>query len=406
MHRCPICNKKLRKHHNFCPSCGTSIPMGDAYFGDRDAKGKHNVKAVTLIVLVLSVIMFCAYFVIFNFSDDLTLFSKNGLFTSATPFSDDPIAITETSKSVVMLYCYDSNGQLYTTGSGFACFADNVIVTNYHVVESDAASIEARTENGDVFDVAYVLATDADKDIAILSTEFPHNLTLLQPANSDALQKGEKVVAIGSPLGLINSVSAGVFSGYVEENNVEVLQFTASISSGSSGGALFNDDGEVLGITFASYEDGQNLNLAVPINYVNSLWNSANMSNKLTVKEFWDTFPHPQPVNEVIANAAEFDGQEIILEGYVSHISSMGFQKDIHINLVANEDDILGNVDDSKAVADQRFGGESIVLWYSQNSNCQYVIGDYVTVSGMFHIMTYEKSKIHRGGSMYILYVE
>ena len=131
------------------------------------------------------------------------------------------------------------------------------------------------------------MATDEAKDIAILGTSTPHNLALLQPGNSDNLQKGEKVVAIGSPLGLQNSVSTGVFSGYVDENGINMLQFTASISSGSSGGALFSDAGEVLGITFASYEAGQNLNLAIPIEQAEYLYLNNNSVSRITIEEFY-----------------------------------------------------------------------------------------------------------------------
>ena len=85
--------------------------------------------------------------------------------------------------------------------------------------------------------------------------------------DSDAAQIGEAVVAIGSPLGLQNTVSTGIISarrdGY--------LQTTAPISHGSSGGALFNMTGQVIGITSAGMEEGANLGFAIPINEVKSL---------------------------------------------------------------------------------------------------------------------------------------
>ena len=236
---------------------------------------------------------------------------------TTTAFSNDPDAIAIASKSVVKLNCYDRSGDLYATGSGFACFEDNVIVTNYHVIEDNVYRIEASTEDGKKFDIAYVVATDKEKDIAILATATPHGLTLLKAGDSSTLQKGEKVVAIGSPLGLINSVSTGVFSGYVDENYMNVLQFTASISSGSSGGALFNDHGEVLGITFASYEGGQNLNLAIPIKQVEYLLNN-NSSSKMTVADFYGTQTPTYTVDYVLKNYDELLLREFYIEGYVS----------------------------------------------------------------------------------------
>lgn len=67
------------------------------------------------------------------------------------------------------------------------------------------------------------------------------------------------------PLGLAHTLSDGVVSScYIDENDVDVIQITVAISSGSNGGALFNEDGEVIGVICASYVDGQNLNIAIP----------------------------------------------------------------------------------------------------------------------------------------------
>ena len=260
--RCPQCHCKLKKNTRFCPECGMAVIWKDDSQIDDRKTGKGKLAIVVIAVLIAGIVAFLAFG-----GTGLLKDNESDVVPETTvlqiAFSDDPAAISKASQSVVKLNCYDKGGELYATGSGFACFADNVIVTNYHVIEGDVYSIEASTEDGKTFSVEYILAVDENKDIAILATEEPHNLTLLKPGNSEMLQKGEKVVAIGSTLGLLNSVSTGVFSGYVEESGMNVLQFTASISSGSSGGALFNDSGEVLGITFASYEAGQNLNLAI-----------------------------------------------------------------------------------------------------------------------------------------------
>ncbi len=75
--------------------------------------------------------------------------------------------------------------------------------------------------------------------------------------------RGQKVVAIGSPLGLFNSVSDGIISGFRVVDNVDMIQFTAPTSHGSSGGALLNMYGEVIGISTAGFDNAQNINLAV-----------------------------------------------------------------------------------------------------------------------------------------------
>ena len=232
-------------------------------------------------------------------------------------FSDSPENISAASQSVVKLECYDKNGRLYSTGSGFACFADNVIVTNYHVIEGNVYKIVASTETGQSFKVRYVLATDKEKDIALLYTIRSHNLPVLPLGNCDDLKKGEKVVAIGSPLGLMNSVSTGVFSGFTDENGIQTLQFTAPISSGSSGGALFNDSGEVIGITFASYEAGQNLNLAIPIADVERLYATTEFDNFITLEHFYYTHVPIYSVDQIVELGTELEGKTFYIEGYI-----------------------------------------------------------------------------------------
>lgn len=83
------------------------------------------------------------------------------------------------------------------------------------------------------------------------------------------LVRGQKVVAIGSPLGLFNSVSDGIISGFRTIRDVDMIQFTAPISHGSSGGAVLNMFGEVIGISTAGIDDGQNINLAMGYEVIN-----------------------------------------------------------------------------------------------------------------------------------------
>lgn len=186
-------------------------------------------------------------------------------------FSDDPDAITAASESVVMISVYDANNELIATGSGFPLFESGTIITNYHVIKG-GVFFEANTESETYFKIDSIVAVDADRDIAILHTNAKTGFEIFTAGDTSALKKGEKVIAIGSPLGLINTVSDGLYSNNRSEDGNEYLQFTAPISHGSSGGALFNDSGEVIGITSASYVDGQNLNLAIPIEAVINLW--------------------------------------------------------------------------------------------------------------------------------------
>lgn len=197
-------------------------------------------------------------------------------------FSNDTNAISKAEASVVKVYCYDYNGKESCTGSGFLAFDSQTIVTNYHVA-SEGYTIKVATGNEVNYDVESVITYNIDKDIAILKLKKATDEEPLILGNSDELKKGENVTAIGSPLGIKNSISTGVFSGRIPSKDSELLQFTASISPGSSGGALFNDKGEVVGVTSASYEDGQNLNLAIPVNIVLEIYDNKNIPTKTDV---------------------------------------------------------------------------------------------------------------------------
>lgn len=189
------------------------------------------------------------------------------------PFSENASAIEAADASVVTIFCYDYEGELAATGSGFVAFDGKTIITNYHVMTS-AYTCKISTNQDISYEVSKILCYSKEQDIAILQLAKDTGLQPLTLGDSSIIKKGETVVAIGSPLGIKNTVSTGVLSGRLMEDNMDVLQFTAPISSGSSGGALFDNSGNVIGITFASIIDGQNLNLAVPIELAVKLYDA------------------------------------------------------------------------------------------------------------------------------------
>jgi len=156
-----------------------------------------------------------------------------------------------------------------------------VIVTNYHVIRAgNVAAVKFSDDS--VLPVDGVLAADKARDLAIIKV---HGKTFrtLTLGNSDQIEIGEEVVAIGNPQGLELTVSNGILSGVrtVEREGGNFLQITAPISHGSSGGPLFNMRGEVIGITSMYFEGGENLNFAIPVNDAKSLLQnrSANLQN-------------------------------------------------------------------------------------------------------------------------------
>jgi S1-C subfamily serine protease len=155
-------------------------------------------------------------------------------------------------------------------GSGFLVGADGRILTNHHVVE-EASGIRVKLASGDVYERVTIREVDERRDIAVL--EIPgFDLPTLTLGNSRQVGVGTAVIAIGSPLGLENTVSTGIVSGRRSEpEGYEVLQITAPASQGSSGGPVLAENGQVIGIATSQMRDGQNLNFAVPINYARGL---------------------------------------------------------------------------------------------------------------------------------------
>lgn len=193
----------------------------------------------------------------------------------AEGMNDDELSVEEISRyapSVLLLTCYDSAGNAICTGTAFFIDSAGTLVTNYHVV-AGAASIKARTDAGDEFAVDTMLAYDAAKDIAVLGSS-ASNTSPLQLGDSDTVVLGQSVVAIGNPLGLQNTVSSGIISSIRRLSDgalTKEFQITTPLSHGSSGGPLFNNSGEVIGITYASLDLGQNINFAIPINEIKPL---------------------------------------------------------------------------------------------------------------------------------------
>lgn len=155
-------------------------------------------------------------------------------------------------------------------GSGFLVRPNGVFVTNFHVVER-ASSVQIKLPDGREFDVTGIVAKNPHLDLAILKVE-AQELPVVTLGDSDAVKVGERVIAIGSPMGLENTVSDGLVSAIREDEPGEKLfQITSPVSPGSSGGPLFNTKGEVIGITFLQFPEGQSLNFAIPINYAKPL---------------------------------------------------------------------------------------------------------------------------------------
>ena len=193
--------------------------------------------------------------------------------------------------AVFTIYTSFDNQYFGSSGSGFFISSSGVAVTNHHVIEGWPFAY-IRTNTGQIFDISGYYIYDDIGDIAIIQVA-GRNFPYLTRGDSDALRIGEAVFAIGSPLGYHNTFSTGIISRFDDVGEFgtyrvyNMIQMTAPISGGSSGGALFNDRGQVIGITTASYDAtwAQQLNFAIPISSVEPLTNAATELTPLPIGE-------------------------------------------------------------------------------------------------------------------------
>jgi len=173
------------------------------------------------------------------------------------------------SLSVVTIVALDENDQPLSLGSGFFINKEGAIATNYHVLEGSVRAI-IKTVSGKKGQITEIIKADQELDLLIAKTSIL-NINPVPLGDSDAITVGEDVVAIGNPAGLEGTISKGIISGVRNVEGVSFIQITSPISPGSSGGPVFNVKGKVIGIATAYLDRGQNLNFAMPVNYLRSL---------------------------------------------------------------------------------------------------------------------------------------
>jgi S1-C subfamily serine protease len=173
--------------------------------------------------------------------------------------------------SVVLLTMQDTRGQPVWMGSGFFVARD-IVATNFHVIDQAAAGYAKLVGQSAKLNIKGVVGSDPPHDLALIQLE-PSLAPPLPVAPKLSVNIGDAVYAIGNPLGLEGTFSPGVVSSVREIGQDHVLQITAPISPGSSGGPVLDQTGTVIGVSFASIANGQNLNFAIPSEYVAALRN-------------------------------------------------------------------------------------------------------------------------------------
>ncbi len=177
---------------------------------------------------------------------------------------------TSTLNGTVSIYMLDKSNQVQSLGSG-AIIGDNLIVTNFHVIDGANSGYIKLNNNDTKFNIKGYTAIDKENDLVLLMVD---NVPFTgMKLNTNQVQIGDKIFVAGNPQGLAGTFSDGIVSAKRKIENKDLIQITAPISPGSSGGPVVNIAGEIIGIAVGAYTNGQNLNFAIPSNYIKRLLN-------------------------------------------------------------------------------------------------------------------------------------
>jgi S1-C subfamily serine protease len=220
---------------------------------------------------------------------------------------DGPQVYEHTVPSVVEITVLKRSGH-GAQGSGVIVKSNGFIVTNYHVI-ADAVSARVQLHNGDIYDTVEIAETDERKDLAVLKIK-ASDLPSVSLAPFDTIKVGSTLYALGSPRGLEGSLSQGVVSSIRPISDFDsslsgfrVIQFTAPVSPGSSGGPLVDEFGRLVGVVSSSLTGSQNINLGIPVKYIDDLLESFNGSTRVLEK---------MPISPVETRAVKRSPDEII----------------------------------------------------------------------------------------------
>jgi hypothetical protein len=255
----------------------------------------------------------------------LCLCASAGFARAQTVQSQPNVAGTRLAELVspsVVLILTGKGGQLEGIGSGLIVRADGVVLTAYHLVK-DAREVQVRLKNGEVYDKVELIGHDERRDVAALRLPAV-GLPVLPRMDAAEIRVGEPVYVVSNPKHLPWTISDGILSGVRLADDVpgagsgyKLLQHTAPVSAGSSGGVLVDANGRGLGLVVASA--GQNLNFAVPFN---SLMGLANAQGRMTLGAGTD-LRLPEPARPPVAAAVlKTDPNEILRAAKIVHVSS------------------------------------------------------------------------------------
>jgi len=248
--------------------------------------------------------------------------------------------------SVVIVENFNENGGKAGQGSGYVFSSDGIVITNYHVIRG-AKSLDVRMPGQEPYRVNSVLGYEIDHDVAALQLT-GSSLPALSTETIAEPKVGDRVVAIGAPLGLESTVSEGIVSALRDAGTMHIIQTTASISPGSSGGPLLNEYGKVIGLTTSTVRDGQSLNFVVSAKHVFELLSRRQpmsleeMLNQTQVSEPLPSSTMMVPARNAVQLSFAVNGQQgALLEG--TYTVTGGSGRDVGVLLAGPGGSVIVN---------------------------------------------------------------
>ncbi len=185
--------------------------------------------------------------------------------------------------SIVVLLTQDTAGRPLAMGSGFFV-KGTTVVTNYHVIEGAAAGVARVVGGNHSFKILGTVAVDREHDLVLLKLSGASQASLsMTPLGEVAV--GDEVYALGNPRGLEGSLSSGIVSGIRTIDASRLIQISAPISPGSSGGPVLDTNGRLVGVAVGTFNGGQNLNFCIPALYVQRLLGATSQPTPLPGQE-------------------------------------------------------------------------------------------------------------------------
>jgi len=211
-----------------------------------------NVKRSILVKIVVLSIWFECF---------LPLFSQEKI----------PLIVSKIQPSVVVIFAYDDKGDTIAQGTGFFVSKNGDVITNYHVFQG-ASHAEIKTRDGKYYPIVQVVSGDEQLDLIRVHVDIPTKFVKPVKINNSLPTVGERILVVGNPLGLEQTVSDGIVSAIREVPRLgKIIQITAPVSHGSSGSPVINMKGMLIGIVAFQFIKGQNLNFAIPSEMISKL---------------------------------------------------------------------------------------------------------------------------------------